>query len=156
MIQAELSLTELYVDDETAWLDAMAGLIHREAYSELDYASLREYLSDMARRDRREVESRLVVLLTHILKWTFQPDRRSGSWRSSIIEQRQELARLASRGTLRNHADSALKDVYPEAVERAASETGRSTDSFPAECEYSIDELFAFDPNPSDIEEIDR
>src|SRR4051794_33793470 len=95
--QIERSLTELYIADETAWLDAMADLIGAQAYAELDYTNLREYLTDMARRDRREVESRLVVLLLHILKWVHQPDHRSRSWRGSILEQRQELRRLAGR-----------------------------------------------------------
>ena len=50
-----------------------------------------EELPDRVRRDRREVVSRLVELLSHLLKWEFQPDERSGSWRATIITQRQEL-----------------------------------------------------------------
>src|SRR5437588_1493242 len=113
--RAELALPELYTEDETAWLDAMVDLLDAGAPAELDFASLREYLSDMAKRDRREVESRLVVLVTHILKWMHQPDHRSRSWRGSIVEQRQELRRLAGRGVLRNHAESVLAEVYQEA-----------------------------------------
>ena len=150
MTQAELSLADLYLEDETAWLESMAERIQSGAYAELDYANLGEYLSDMARRDRREVESRLVVLLMHILKWMHQPDHRSRSWRSSIIEERQELAGLASSGVLRNHADSVLAEAYVDAVERAAAETGLSAGTFPAECEFSLDELLAFDPGTPD------
>jgi hypothetical protein len=147
MIQrTELALPELYTEDETAWLDAMVGLLGAGAYAELDFTSLREYLTDMAKRDRREVESRLVVLLMHILKWVHQPDHRSRSWQGSIIEQRQELRRLAGRGVLRNHAESVLAEVYQEAVERAAVETGLTPASFPTECAYSVDELLSFDP----------
>lgn len=144
--QTETAIADLYAEDETAWLDAMADLLATGAYSELDFANLREYLTDMAKRDRREVESRLVILLAHILKWVHQPDKRSRSWQVSIIEQRQELKRLASRGVLRNHAESVLADVYREAVERSAIETDLSPKAFPAECEYSIDELLSFDP----------
>ncbi|MBX6314645.1 MAG: DUF29 family protein [Isosphaeraceae bacterium] len=43
-----------------------------------------EYLSDITRRDRREVESRLAVLIAHLLKWTYQPRRRTRSWRATI------------------------------------------------------------------------
>jgi hypothetical protein len=81
----------LYEHDETAWLEAMAELIRMGRLDELDYANLAEYLSDMARRDRREVESRLSGLLSHVLKWVHQTDGRSGSWKGTIIEQRQEL-----------------------------------------------------------------
>ncbi len=146
MTRTELSLPELYVEDETAWLDAMADRIQAGAIHEIDYPNLGEYLTDMAKRDRREVESRLVVLLRHVLKWIYQPEYQSRSWRSSIVEQRQELIRLASRGVLRNHADSVLNEVYPEAVERAAAETGLTLDAFPLECAFTVDELFSFEP----------
>jgi hypothetical protein len=60
MTQTELALSDLYLADETAWLEAMAELIESGNRSDLDFANLREYLSDMAKRDRREVRSRLV------------------------------------------------------------------------------------------------
>ena len=150
MPEFDVSLSELYLEDETAWLDSMADLIQSGAYSELDYANLREYLTDMARRDRREVESRLVVLILHVLKWVSQPRLRCRSWQSSIIEQRQELTRLASRGVLRNHAEAVLDEVYSEAVERAVAETGLEVSDFPEECAYSLSELLAFDPSFGD------
>ena len=147
MTHTEIALTELYLEDETAWLDAMADLLKTGSYAELDHANLQEFLSDMANRDRREVESRLVVLLMHVLKWVAQPDHRTRSWKSTILEQRQELVRLASRGVLRNHAETVLPDVYREAVERAAIETGLTIADFPTECEYTLDMLLSFNPN---------
>src|SRR5437762_265465 len=70
-----VQLDVLYERDETAWLEAMADLIRTGRLDEVDYPNLAEYLADMARRDRREVDSRLVVLLAHVLKWVHQPDR---------------------------------------------------------------------------------
>ncbi len=137
------ALPALYEQDETAWLEAMAELARDGRSRDLDLPHLAEYLSDMARRDRREVESRLIVLLAHLLKWAQQPDRRSRSWRATVIEQRQELNRLAGRGILRNHASEILAEVYPEAAERAAAETGLAPDRFPAECPYTLDQLLA-------------
>src|SRR5262245_20121582 len=93
-------LPKLYESDETAWLEAMAQLIRDGRHSELDYPHLREYLEDMARRDKREVSSRLATLIAHLLKWRHQPDRRSGSWRATIIGQRQELSELLESGVL--------------------------------------------------------
>src|SRR5262249_46997251 len=87
--QAALNLSELYDLDETAWLEAMADLIQQGRCADLDYPHLQEYLTDMARRDRREVKSRLVVLIAHVLKWVHQPDQRSRSWRTTFVEQRQ-------------------------------------------------------------------
>jgi len=89
------SLAAVYLEDETAWLEAMAALVRRRDLEALDLENLGEYLTDMAQRDRREVKSRLVVLLVHLLKWEFQPERRSRSRRTTVLNQRQELADLA-------------------------------------------------------------
>ncbi|MFL5341511.1 MAG: DUF29 domain-containing protein [Gemmataceae bacterium] len=146
MTHTELELADLYTADETAWLEAMADLVRHGAYSELDYPNLLEYLSDMAKRDRREVESRLAVLIAHVLKWLYQPDHRSRSWRLTIVEQRQELADLAARGVLRSHAEAMLGSVYHKAVERVVAEIDLNPATFPAECPFSLDELIAYDP----------
>jgi hypothetical protein len=146
MIQkAVASLPDLFEADETAWLEAMADLIRQGRWSDLDYAHLQEYLTDMARRDRREVKSRLTTLLAHVLKWVHQPEQRSRSWRGTIVEQRQELTGLAGRGVLRNHAEAVLPEAYAEAVERAAAETGLGAESFPGECPYTFEQLLSVD-----------
>lgn len=139
-------LAELYAEDETAWLECMTDLIDAGALAELDYANLREYLHDMAKRDRREVFSRLVVLLAHVLKWTYQPDKQSGSWQRTILEQRRELIGAASKGVLRTHADDVLADAYAAAIEDAAIETGLPPATFPGEYPYTFDELLVFLP----------
>src|SRR5947209_15789314 len=131
-----LPLSVLYEQDETAWLEALSELIRQGRLDEVDYPNLAEYLADMARCDRREVESRLTVLIAHALKWAHQPDRRSGSWRGTVIEQRQELEGLVGRGVLRNHAEAVLGDVYRRAVERAAAETGLAAGTFPVACPF--------------------
>jgi hypothetical protein len=138
-----VELSVLYEQDETAWLEAMAALAASGRYAEMDYAHLSEYLADMARRDRREVFSRLVVLLCHLLKWEHQPEHRSGSWRGTIREQRRELRQLLESGTLRNHAEAVLAEAYAEARRQAADETELSLDVFPVENARSVDELLA-------------
>ncbi len=144
MVTAQaLDLSVLYERDETAWLEAMSALAAAGRYAEMDYPHLSEYLADMARRDRREVFSRLVVLLTHLLKWEHQPQGRCGSWRGTLREQRRELRQLLESGTLRNHAEAVLADAYAEARRQAADETELSLDVFPAEDARGLDELLA-------------
>src|SRR5438046_3071010 len=87
-------LADLYEADETAWLDARSELIREGRLDELDHVHLGEFLSDMARSDRRKVESRLTILIMHVLKWMHQTEKRTSSWRRTITSQRQELARL--------------------------------------------------------------
>src|SRR5271166_108195 len=144
MVTAEtLDLNALYELDETAWLEAMSELASSGKYSQLDFDHLSEYLSDMAKRDRREVFSRLVVLLSHLLKWEYQPDRRSGSWRGTILEQQRELRLLLESGALRNHAAAVLADAYAEARKQAAAETGLVRTAFPEECGWDLDGALA-------------
>lgn len=138
-----LDLTVLYEQDETAWLEAMSALAASGRYSEMDYRHLSEYLADMAKRDKREVFRRLVVLLSHLLKWEHQVERRSGSWRGTIREQRRELRQLLTSGSLRNHAEAVLADAYAEARRQAADETELSVGVFPVEDSRGLDELLA-------------
>jgi hypothetical protein len=138
-------LASLYEADETAWLESMAELIEQGQYGKLDYPHLGEYLADMAKRDRREVESRLASLIAHRLKWDHQPKRRSRSWRGTILVQSQELRRLLGRGVLRNHAEAMLAEVYVDAVKQAIAETGLSPKIFPADCPYTLEQLLSDD-----------
>ena len=91
------SLVSLYQEDETAWLEQMAQLIAERRFAELDYAHLQEFLTDRARRDKREVLSRLTTLLTHRLKWEHQPDKRSNSWRAKIAPRHPGARRWPTR-----------------------------------------------------------
>lgn len=136
------SLSELYEKDEVAWLEAMAEIAAQRRCADLDLIHLNEFLSDMAKRDRREVKSRLAILLAHMLKWEHQPEKRAGSWRSTIRTQRNELRdQLQESGTLRNHAETVLERTYQDALKLAADETELPLSAFPAECPWTIDEL---------------
>lgn len=134
-----LALATLYETDETAWLERTAELVRNGRFDQLDPETLAEYLTDMAKRDRREVYSRLVVLLAHLLKWEYQPDHRSGSWRGTILEQQRELRQLLESGTLSNHAAAVLADAYTDARKQAAAETGLERGEFPEDCGWDVD-----------------
>jgi hypothetical protein len=136
-------LETLFDQDETAWLELTAALVAQGRFAEIDRGHLSEYLADMARRDRREVYSRLVTLLAHLLKWERQADRQSGSWKGTIREQRRELRQLLESGTLRNHAQAVLEETYAEARKQAADETDLPVDVFPAALSVGLDELLA-------------
>lgn len=133
----------LHETDETAWLDRTAELVRRGRFDQVDTAALAEFLTDMARRDRREVFSRLVVLLSHLLKWEHQPERRSGSWQGTILEQQRELRQLLDSGTLRNHAASVFSEAYAEARKQAAAETQLARSAFPEACAWDLEGVLA-------------
>ena len=137
------TLADLYERDETAWLEVMAELAAEGRVAELDLPNLTECLTSMALRDRREVNSRLALLLMHLLKWEFQPERRSGSWRATIRVQRTDLRMLLESGSLGNHAEAVLHEVYEEARKLAADETGLPPEAFPEECGWKLADLLA-------------
>jgi len=138
-----LPLNLVYEQDETAWLEIMSELAAEGRFAEMDHAHLSEYLADMAKRDRREVFSRLVTLLVHLLKWEHQPEHRSGSWLGTIMEQKSELRKVLESGTLHNHALAVLAEAYSDARKRAAAETGLKRGTFPAECRWDLESLWA-------------
>ena len=141
-----MPLSELYEADETAWLDAMAALAAEGRTSEFDLPNLLEYLESMAKRDRKEMTSRMRVLLAHLLKLEYQPDKRSKSWKLTILEERNELEfDCTNSRTLRNHAEAELATVYGKAVIDAAYETGMEMSDFPSECPWTLEQLLADD-----------
>ncbi len=102
--QSTPATPSLYEQDETAWLEQTAGLVAQRRFDEIDHESLSEYLTEMARRDRREVLSRLTVLLVHLLKWDHLPEQQTNSWQATILHQREELRDLLESRTLENYA----------------------------------------------------
>lgn len=136
-----LSMYEL---DETGWLDQTARLVVEGRLAEVDSDSLSEYLTDMARRDRREIERRLFLYIAHILKWEYQPEKRSPSWRQTIRSQRREILSLIDSATLRRHAEAELGEIFREACEFAAEETDIEISCFPKQNGRSLTEWLAF------------
>ncbi len=130
---------DLYETDETAWLEQTADLVRAGRLGEVDTHALADYLTGMAKRDQREVFSRLVVLLCHLLKWEYQPDRRGGSWRGTIREQRRELRQLLESSTLHRHTAAVFADAYAEARAQAADETELAIATFPGESQWAFD-----------------
>lgn len=137
------TLSSLYEQDETAWLEAMSDLAARRRFEDMDFENLSEYLQSMAKRDRRAVFNRLVVLLTHLLKWDHQVDQRTNSWRGTIRGQRRKLGLFLESGRLRRYAAEVLAEAYQEAIEQAAEETGLPAKTFPEQCPLTLDEILA-------------
>lgn len=144
MVQrVSVATAALYERDETAWLETTAELIRQGQLDAVDLSILAEYLTDMAKRDRREVYRRLVALLSHLLKWDYQADHRSRSWQGTILEQQRELRQLLESGTLRNHAQAVWTAAYADARKQAAAETGMVRGAFAEECPWDLDGALA-------------
>ena len=140
-----------YEEDFYAWTVEQARLLRSGELSTIDAANLAEEIESMGRSDRRELQSRLAVLMMHLLKWRFQPSARSRSWSATIEEQRLQIEQVfAESPSLRPLAAGMLPQAYAIARARATAETGLADDIFPTLCPFALEEVLSrsFLPEP--------
>ena len=127
-----------YDDDFFAWTQEQARLLRDGELSEIDAINLAEEIDSVGRSDRREIRNRLIVLLVHLLKWRFQPERRSPSWSDTIQEQRLSIdSVLADSPSLRPFFAEVLAETYGRARSKAGRETRMELSTFPPDCPFT-------------------
>jgi hypothetical protein len=132
--------SNLYATDFFAWTQQQAALIKAGRWLDVDIEHLAEEIEDMGKSEQRALESRLEVLLLHLLKWQYQPAYRGRSWRLTIKEQRIRLQEhLEDNPSLKGKLDRILANAYRLAVIGAERETG--LDGFPEACPYSVAQI---------------
>ncbi|NER45388.1 MAG: DUF29 domain-containing protein [Symploca sp. SIO1A3] len=131
----------LYEQDYCRWLETTANLLREGKLQKLDVVHLVEEIEDMGKREKRSVESNLEVILMHLLKYQYQPQLRSNSWRFTILEHRDRLEKLfRDSPSLKPFFESVFEASYTRARKKAAVETGLSLDLFPASSPFTLDE----------------
>ena len=137
---------KLYDRDYLQWIDTTVHRLRSQNYNQVDWEHLIEEIEAMSRRERKAMQSNLIVLFLHLLKWQYQPEFRSGSWQGSIVEHRQRLTDdLEESPSLESYLNEVWNQAYSKAIVRAAAETGFSTMTFPTVCTYSIDQVLDLD-----------
>ncbi len=140
--QTNPHLKDLYEADEHEWLWENAKLIDQGRVDEIDHEHIKEFLEDMAKRDHREVYSRLRVLLIHLLKWKYQPKKRTKSWKITMINQRDDLNfDFGESKTLKNYGIEQFSKAYKKARLLASTETDLNMSIFPEKAPFSFDEI---------------
>ncbi len=143
-MNANLHETDLY-----AWTRQQVQLLKSGQLSALDVSNLIDEVDDMGGSIRNQLESRLEVLLMHLLKWQYQPNYRGRSWQLTIKEQRRKIERLIRKNpSLQNTLDQTLADAYGDAIIAVAKETGMAENIFPEQCPYSIQQIIYSDYLP--------
>ena len=141
----------LYDRDFYAWASEQAALLRAGKLTEADIAHIAEEIESMGRTEKRELVSRLTVLLLHLLKWQYQPDRRGNSWKRSIANSRDQLTdHLADNPSLKSRLSDTILLAYRYARRNAANETGFEETAFPAECPWPFERIMAEDFWPAD------
>jgi len=139
---------ELYEEDFYAWTQTTAALIREGKWHDLDREAVAEEIESLGKSDWRELASRIAVLLRHLLKWRYQPERRQRgrSWRSTIWEQRSRLRRLLRQSpSLAPLVPLTLQEEYAEARQRASEETGLPLATFPPACPWTAEQVLDVD-----------
>jgi len=141
----------LYEQDFYSWLEQTVDLLKQGRLSEINTEILIDELESMAKRDRRELLGRLVILLAHLLKWQYQPAHRSNSWRASIVEQRYKIQKqLEDSPSLKNQCETLMIKAYLDSVKLAQVETGIPINQFPKQCEYTLKQILQNEFYPID------
>ncbi len=131
-----------YDSDFYAWAMEQAALIRAGNLAAVDLEHVAEDIESMGKSEKRELISRLKVLLLHLLKWRHQPEFRGNSWRLTIANTRDELAdHLADNPSLKAKIAEASVSAYRYARREASVETGLPLQTFPETCPWSFDRL---------------
>jgi hypothetical protein len=139
MVSIPKKAIRLYDTDFVAWTQQTAEFIRAGKWDGVDWDAVVEEIESLGRSDRRELKSRLEVLLQHLLKWQYQPSLRGSSWQNTITEQRNRFEDLLQDSpSLNSYLETVLVDSYQRAKKLASNETGSSPDTFPNDLPYSV------------------
>jgi hypothetical protein len=129
-----------YETDLHEWTVTQAAALRARAANEIDWANIADEIESMGRRERRELGSRLEVLLVHLIKWRHQPELRCGSWRGSIDEARSQIEDiLEDSPSLHGVPEASLVKAWHRACTKTIRETGLM--HIPEACPWTIAQI---------------
>ncbi len=141
-----LNMSEKYLTDFSSWVSQTAQLLRERRWHELDVPNLIEEVEDLGKSERRGIVSQLTRLLLHLLKWQYQPQRRSDSWLDSITDARTQIElALEDSPSLRSYPVEKLEESYQRARRQAAKQISMEISVLPNACPYDIERVLADD-----------
>ncbi|MBE9239009.1 DUF29 domain-containing protein [Anabaena aphanizomenioides LEGE 00250] len=144
-----LASSNLYNEDFYLWIETTAKQLKNGNFAEIDLENLIEEIESMGRSEKRALKSNLLILLMHLLKYKYQPDKRSNSWLSTIFEHRRRLKEeLTESPSLKKYFSEVFSECYQDARKLASLETGLSIDTFSVDCPFTTDEILNQDYLP--------
>ena len=144
-------MSDTYSADLNTWVKRTAQLLREQRWHEIDVVHLIEEIEELGKSERRGIASQLTRLLLHLLKWHYQPQRRSDSWLDSITDARTQIAlAIEDSPSLREYPTQQLEESYQRACRQAVKQTGIDVSEFPEECPYSIDFVLSENWFPED------
>lgn len=147
----QINTKTLYEQDFNLWLEETANLLKNRQLSLVDYENLIEEIESMGRSDKTALESNLEQILMHLIKWKYQPNKRTNSWRYSIAEHRSRLRKAFKKSpSLKRYFNEVLEDCYQEARFFASEETGLDLQNFPVDLPFTKEQVLDSNYLPED------
>jgi len=117
-----LAPDRLYDRDFNTWKEEQAMFLENRQFDKLDLDNLVNEVYHMTKSERQSLESRLEVLLLHLLKYKCLPESESTSWNKTIKEQRAAISDL-----INNHPflKSGIEDDLEEICKSILSRKGK-------------------------------
>jgi phosphoglycerate-specific signal transduction histidine kinase len=113
----------LYENDFYTWSCQQAQLLRDKKFDQVDWSNVIEEISDLGRSEYRAFVSAIEQLTLHLLKWQYQKELRSPSWR------------------LQTRIQEAVSKGYKYGRKGASKETFLDEKVFPEACPYTWEEL---------------
>ena len=143
--------SNLYETDFYGWTLEQSKLLREGDFKHLDIPNLAEEIESLGKQQRQELRNRLGILIGHLLKWDYQPDKRSKSWRVTIQIQRREIENLLEDNpSLKSYLSEAIPKGYQAGVNLVRLETSLDYEDLPKTCPYTSGQLFDSD-FPTDL-----
>ncbi|UZQ55792.1 DUF29 domain-containing protein [Trichothermofontia sichuanensis B231] len=135
-------MNSLYETDFYAWTVEQSKFLKEGDFKHLDIPNLVEEIESLGKQQRQELRNRLGVLIGHLLKWDYQPEKRTKSWRVTIQIQRREINDLLEENpSLKPYLSAAIAKVYRAGVDLVRLETPLDNEDLPQNCPYSVQQL---------------
>jgi hypothetical protein len=136
------SLESLYESDFNLWLETHTNLLKQKQFIQMDIEHLIEEIEDMGNNRKDALESNLMRVFQHLLKWKYQPEKRSNSWRASITEHSLRLNKAIKKSpSLKPYFANVYRECYQDARLIASRETGLDIKTFPADCPFAPEQV---------------
>ncbi len=138
-------------EDVYGWAIHTANLLRNKKMSEVDFDNIIEEIEVLGRSEQHELTNRLSLIIMHLLKWHYQPEKRTRSWQLTLEEQRiQAKLCLKVSPSLNSKLNEILENAYEIGKIKAKKETDLDENVFPQHCPYTFEEIMsdAFYPGP--------
>ncbi|HEY9012937.1 MAG TPA: DUF29 domain-containing protein [Devosia sp.] len=152
MNKVDLKKLASYEEDFALWSAEQAALIRAGKFDRVDLENAAEELESLGRSEEHQIDSRMEVLLQDLLKWHFQPEKRTNSWNASILEQRIRIGRIVKRSaSLASYPAASLDGSFVVGKTNAMDDTKLPESAFPERCPYTVEQVLdiTFFPDPA-------